>query len=168
MKNSLKFLCISLSLCLSFIVNSCAKDVIDALTPLKPGEMQATVSGSNAAQFFATNTQVTDNNVTYFIVASVRKFDNSDDSLVIHILIPKRTAPYTIDVGTDPTATVDYCVNTPSSCITYRATLNSGSVTVKVSDTSPTLQGTFSGTLRDLTGGSGSVTMTDGGFNANF
>ena len=171
-KKLLKFICLSaLIVSLSISLNSCGKDILDGETALKSGEMQATVSGSGqgTGHFYATDAHVIDGGVaaTYFIAATVKDQNNSD-SLVIHILIPKLpTVPYTIDVAKDPTAVVDYCVNTASACITYQSKLNKGSAVVKITELTPNVQGTFSGTLTS-DDGSTSVTFTNGGFNASF
>jgi hypothetical protein len=153
-----------------FTFLSGCQNAVTPITPLKPGEMQATVSGTGingADQFYATNAQVTDGTSTYFIFASVKAQDNSD-SLTIHILVPKQPdIPYTVTVANDNVAVVDYCVTTQSGCITYRSKQNAGSVVVKITDISPTVQGTFSGTL-PADPGSGGVTISNGAFDASF
>jgi len=149
---------------LSLFVSGCGPNSIIPDVPLKAGEMQATVNGGD---FFASDVQVTDGTTTYFIAASIKDKNNSD-SVVIHILVPKQTTlPYTINVGQDDVAVIDYCITTPNACITSRAKKGVGSGTVKITDVSPTVQGTFSGTLPSETG-SGSVTITNGAFNASF
>ena len=170
-KHLLNFACITaLIISLSISLSSCGKDILGGDTPLKSGETQVTVSGTGqgTGHFYATNTQVTEGSSTYFIVASVRSATN-EDSLVIHILIPKQaTAPYTVDVKSDATAVVDYCVTTSTgTCVTYRSKQGVGTATVKVTDISSNVQGTFSGTLQ-ADNGATSITFSSGGFNASF
>jgi hypothetical protein len=150
-------------LCLDF--EGCGPNATNPFTPLKSGEIQATISG--LGQFYATDAQVTEGPTTYFIAASL-KDKNGNDSLVIHILVPKQTTlPYTIDVSNDDVAVMDYCITTSNGCVTYQTKKSVGSGTVKITDVSPTVQGTFSGTLPAETG-SGSVTISNGAFNASF
>lgn len=146
-------------------ISGCSPNAVVPITPLEPGEFQATISG--LGQFYATHAQVTDGPTTYFIAATV-KDKAGNDSLVIHILVPKQaTLPYTINVSNDDVAVMDYCITTSNGCITYQAKKSVGSGTVKITDVSPTVQGTFSGTLPAETG-SGSVTISNGAFNASF
>jgi hypothetical protein len=130
---------------------------------LKEGEMDATVSGLGS--FFASNTLV-DNTTIYDILATI---DN--DSLQIRIIVTKEAlVPYTIDVSTDDNSKITYCVlQSNGSCNTYSAdklTANS-SGQIKITSLTPTLQGTFSGTLQQI-GGSGSVTISNGAFNGSY
>ena len=168
-KNLIAVLFVSLS---SIFINSCKNDILNTITPLKAGEMQATVSGSSGAgNFFAADTRVIEGTSTYNIVGS-EKDEKNNDSLTFTIYIPKlSTPPYTVNVSTDPTAVVTYCVVdlATQTCVNYQAKLNIGSMVVKVTDVAQNanIQGTFSGTLQATTG-SGSVTISDGAFNASY
>ena len=168
MKNTtFRFLTIAVMI-MTLFIEGCKNNGIDLpTTPLKAGELQATISPFGP--FYATDCQVTDGGVanTYFVAASV-KDQNNNDSLVIHILIPKKTPPYTIDVQNDDVAVMDYCITTATACITYQSKKGIGSASVKITDaTASNVQGTFSGTL-PLESGTGSVTISSGEFNASF
>src|SRR2546423_2668917 len=126
MKNiGLRFFAVAAVLMMLF-VSGCKNNGIDLpVTPLKSGEIQATISPFGP--FYATDCTVIDGGVanTYFIAATI-KDEQGKDSLVIHILIPKRDSSYTVNVQTDDVAVMDYCITTSSACITYRAKKNVG------------------------------------------
>ena len=168
-KNYIRFLTITLVFAaFVFTIASCNPATNAPIIPLKSGEFQATVTPFG--QFFATDAHATDGGgaMTYFIAASI-KDAAKNDSIVIHILVPKQTTlPYSIDVASDPIAVLDYCITTNNGCITYRAKQNVGSGTVQITTVSSTsVQGNFSGTL-PAESGSGSATISGGSFNASF
>ena len=165
-KNYVKLLVVTLLFAaFVFTIASCNSGTNPPITPLKSGEIQATVTPFG--QFFASDTHVTEGPTTYFIAASI-KDKNNIDSVVLHILVPKQTTlPYSIDVASDPVAVLDYCITTNNGCITYRAKQNVGSGTVRITDVSPNVKGSFSGTLPAETG-SGSAAISSGDFNASF
>ncbi len=146
----------------AFVISSCSPNSTTPEIPLKSDEMDATISGFGT--FDALNTQVA-NNSLYDIRGSL---DN--DSLVVEITVSKQIlVPYTIDVSADDFSSITYSVDPNGFGKTYAASkLNSGSSgQIKITSTSPNLEGTFSGTLV-LIGGSEIVTITNGAFNATY
>jgi hypothetical protein len=149
----------------SFIFTGCP----DPLKPddgLGPNEMR--VTASTEGQIFATVEQVTTSGTVYQIHAvDPEALTNGD--VVIDIVVPKKaTVPYTVTVGSDADAVLSYCLElTSGTCTTYEAKAGSGSGTITITEISPELKGTFSGTL-PLIGGSGSRSLTSGEFRASF
>jgi hypothetical protein len=167
-KNTGKFLFLFSFIALTFI--GCGKDIIDALTPLKPGEMRVTVSTFGV--FDATNAHVIDGGIDpkYSLKASVKTADGLNDSVVIDIVIPKKAVtPYTVDF-TDATSLMNYCItHEDGSCTNYRVQSGkgTGTLTVKSVTDNDNIQGTFSGTFESISS-SGTITVSGGEFYATF
>jgi hypothetical protein len=138
--------------------------------PLQPGggigPNEVHVSASTEGQIFASVDNVLSGGSTYQIHAvDAGAITNGD--VVIDIVVPKRaTVPYTVSVGSDNDAVLNYCLELSSgACTTYKAEKGSGSGTITITEISPEIKGTFSGTL-PLVGGAGSRTLTSGEFRA--
>ena len=146
------------------------QNAVAPIIPLKPGEMQATVSGFGT--FYTTNAHAIDggSNSIYSIHASVRTADGLNDSVVFDFNFTKLTiTPYTVDFS-DPISYMNYCItHTDGSCSNYRVENGTGSGILKVTSitANDNIQGTFSGTFQSTTG-SGNITVTDGEFYASF
>jgi hypothetical protein len=146
------------------------QNAVTPIIPLKPGEMQATVSGFGT--FYTTNAHAIDggSNSTYSIHASVKTADGLNDSVVFDFNFTKLTiTPYTVDF-TDPISYMNYCItHTDGSCSNYRVENGTGSGILKVTSitANDNIQGTFSGTFQSTTGG-GNITVTGGEFYASF
>jgi len=149
------------------LLSGCSPNSTTPDVPLKVGEMSANVSGFGS--FFASNAVASDNS-SYDVLASL-KDQNNNDSVAIRMTITKQVlTPYTIDVSQDDNSKITFCeLQSNGTCITYSADkLTTGSSgQIKITSISPSLQGTFSGTLKQV-GGLGSVTITNGAFNAGF
>ena len=138
--------------------------------PLKPdggiGVDEVRFTASTEGQIFASVEQLLTGGSTYQIHA-VDADAISSGNVVIDIVVPKKaTVPYTVTVGTDDAAVLSYCLElTSGTCTTYEAKKNTGSGTITITQISPEVQGTFSGTL-PLIGGAGTRTLTSGEFRA--
>lgn len=157
-----KFLLILL-VSVSFIFTGCP----DPLLPdggIGPGEVRVTASGEG--QIFANVDNVISSGSTYQIHA-VDGDAITEGDVIIDIVVPKKaTVPYTVTVGTDADAVLSYCLElTSGACTTYKAESGSGSGTITITQITPDILGTFSGTL-PLIGGSGTRTLTSGEFRA--
>ena len=134
---------------------------------LSVGEMNALISG---ASFRAVNsaTQSGANNTVILKASIPLQSNKTRDSVSVSMIIPtSRIPPYSIDVSTDPSALINYCiVSYPSAnCINFQAKKGIGSGTINITSLSTNIEGTFSGTLPS-TSGTGSVTISGGAFNA--
>ncbi len=134
---------------------------------LAVGEMDATVSGTS---FKSTNGKALNGTLTVTVKASLKKQNNVNlDSVSITMVIAKQgIVPYTIDLATDASSQVTYCIVNPSSgtCATsYTAKKGIGSGTITVTSNTPIIEGVFNGILPEV-GGSGSLTITGGSFKA--
>jgi hypothetical protein len=146
-------------LVVSTILSGCGAVASEPIIPLKADEMQADLNPGGS--FDATNTTANAGSGSYHVHASM-----ANDSVVIDLNFTQQSIlPYT--VHTDSISTdlnyINYCITQSSGCKNYHSTLNSGSITI--SSVSPTVQGTFSGTLT-LTNGGSKVTISNGAFNA--
>jgi len=153
---------------ISLTLSGCSPNSVSPIIPLKAGELSATVSGLGS--FFADRNTVADTTTSsYHIHASMQNKDNND-SLVIDLLVSRKDPPpYSNDVSTDGYAKIAYCIIKPDgSCKNYSADkLGGGAGQIGIASLYPTLQGTFSGSLQ-LVGGSESVSISDGRFNADY
>ena len=134
-------------------------------TQLLVGEMDASVSG---ASFYATNATSIKNGSSVILKASILQKKINHDSVSISLIIPTSgIPPYSIDVSTDVTSLINYCmVSYPSgNCINYQAKKGIGSGTINITSLSPNIEGTFFGVLPHVSG-SDSVTITFGKFKA--
>ncbi|MDP4221115.1 MAG: hypothetical protein Q8916_12710 [Bacteroidota bacterium] len=148
-------------------IQGCSPNATNPFTELKTGELNATVSGIGS--FYATNAYADSSGITYHVHASMLD-TNKVDSLVVDLLVLRKTpVPYTEDVTSDINNIITFCIVNQNGCNTYTARQGNGnsSGTIKITSISPTLQGTFSGTVV-LVGGSETRTITNGEFNAAY
>jgi hypothetical protein len=131
---------------------------------LKAWHTSFTIGGLGT--FYSRNGNTTTTDSVSFLSASLVD-RNDNDSIIIHILVRKIIpVPYVIEVATDKSSEVAYCIVQPNSlCKTYFAKNGIGSVTIKITSFFPKLQGTFSGNLQ-LDGGSETISVTNGEFSA--
>ena len=131
------------------------------------GEMDATISGTSFKSVNAATKAGASN--TIVLKASVPLQSNKTrDSVSLTMIIPtSATPPYSIDISNDANALINYCiVSYPSgNCNSFQAKKGVGSGTIKITNLSTTIEGTFSGTLPS-TSGAGSVTINGGAFKA--
>jgi hypothetical protein len=159
-----KFLLLLL-ISVSFVFTGCP----DPLQPdggLGTNELRATAT--TEGQIFANVEQLVSSGSTYQIHA-VDADAISNGDVVIDIVVPKKaTVPYSITVGSDADAVLSYCLElTTGACTTYEAKSGTGSGTITITEISPEVKGTFSGTL-SLIGGGGTRTLSSGEFRASF
>ncbi|MEP7234075.1 MAG: hypothetical protein ABI778_02150 [Ignavibacteriota bacterium] len=134
---------------------------------MKTGEMTASITGTGT--FFSSDATAQSGSTTYDVRATVKNNLNVD-SLIIQLKVPKQTlVPYTVDLSVDNNANITYCIFRSNACDSYVADkITSGSSgQIRITSTSPNLEGTFSGTLAQV-GGSKSVSISNGEFNAGF
>ena len=127
------------------------------------GEMDAAVNG---VSFKAINGTTIKSGSSVVLKASLLKKNSNRDSVSISMIIPTQgTLPYSIDVSTDPSSLIKYCMISylSGNCINYQTKKGIGSGTIYITSLSPNIEGTFSGTLPQA-GGTGSVTITGGAF----
>jgi len=134
---------------------------------LAVGEMDATVGSS---PFKSINGKAINGTTTVTVKASLKKQGNTSlDSVSITMIIGKQGAfPYTIDLASDASSQITFCVVNPSSgtcASSFTAKNGSGSGKITITNLTPIIEGTFSGTLPEV-GGSGSLTITNGSFKA--
>lgn len=145
-------------------IEGCSPNSTIPITPLKTGEVTATISGLGS--FYSTNAFAdSSSNVTYHMRATIP--GATTDSIVIDVVVTKKfPVGYTVDVSNDNFSSISYCiVQKDGTCKNYKAQNGSGSGSIRVTDISPTFQGSFSGTLQ-LVGGTETVSISGGGFNA--
>jgi|SRR5688572_10635038 len=162
-----KFLLILL-VSVSFIFTGCP----DPLQPdgggLAPGEMNVTASVEG--NFFATDAIADGSGSTYLVKATIPTTfpGNVNGHIEITLELPKNTPPYTVNVASTSGALIEYCLEESATvCTIFNAKQGTGSGTIHITSISPYLEGTFSGTLSQV-GGSGSRTLSNGEFKAEF
>ncbi len=135
--------------------------------PVNVNELQSEVTGEGF--FSAADGQAKDQGSYYAVLAS-ESFQMGSRS--INVIVPKQTSvPYTVNVGSDPVAVLSYDVS--SDNVTHKqfyAQQGVGSGTITVTQVTPTLEGSFSGTLWQVpNAGADTVrTLASGQFNASF
>ena len=105
-------------------------------------------------------------NATFYSVLANAK--HGTDNIAINIIVPiQNTVPYTVDVASDPVAIIGYQIGTKGQ---YAAQKNFGSGTITITQVSPTIVGTFHGTvwLSPAAGSDTTRVLADGQFNAPF
>ena len=140
---------------------------ITATNGLQIGETDATINGGI---FKVLDTKTIKSALTVTVTATLpKKTDATLDSVQLTLVIPIQGGlPYTIDVPTDINgALINYCIKQyPGGfCNSYKAAKGTGSGTITITNLTPIIEGTFSGTL-PFSGGSGSLTITGGAFKA--
>ncbi len=152
---------------LMFIVASCNQSN-PVVPPLSGNEVQASITGEG---FFNATDALGYDSVTFYYVYATETFQSGLRSVTL--TIPKQsTVPYTVTVGSDPVGTISYTLapSNTSGPQYFAAPHGVGSGLITVTQISPTLEGSFSGTLWQLPpSGSDTVrTITNGQFNAAF
>jgi hypothetical protein len=136
--------------------------------PLALNEMQATSSGEG--DFLSNNAVADSSNGTYNVIATMSI--SGGGSLTINVIVPKEASlPYQVDVASNQDALIGYCLNpTGSQCNEYEAGNGIGSGQITITQISPSLMGTFRGTLWQTpsSGTDTTRTISDGQFNAPF
>jgi hypothetical protein len=136
--------------------------------PLALNEMQAT--SSREGDFLSNNAVADSSKGTYDVIATMAI--NGGGSITIEVSVPKQTSlPYQVDVASNQDALIGYCLNpTGSQCNEYQAGNGIGSGQVTITQVSPSLMGTFRGTLWQIPNSGTDTTrsVTDGQFNAPF
>ena len=156
------------ALLLLLFIGGCATTIVDpGATPLNAGELLAetTVEGT----FDAADAKAIDS-VTYYSVLATVTFKSGQRN--INLIIPKQASvPYTVDVATSSIATIAYCVSPDNvSCMQFFAKAGTGSGSITITQLTPTLKGSFNGTLVLLPkiGNDTIRTVSSGEFNATF
>jgi hypothetical protein len=132
--------------------------------PLNVNEVQASVS---AEGFFSATDALAYDSVNFYYVYATEKLQSGTRSVTL--TIPKKTTlPYSVTVGSDPIATISYSLLPGTSDTHYFAEPGIGSGSITVTQISPTLIGSFSGTLWQLpASGTDTIrTISGGEFNA--
>lgn len=145
---------------MSLVSADCNPDIDPGLGP---NEMKA--SSNVEGSFFASD--ATARSLVAYTVDATMPYAPISGDLKITLNIPKNvTLPYTVNV-TSSDAVINYCLESANTCTNFRASKNGGSGTITVTAISPYLEGTFSGTLEQVGGGTSRV-INSGEFKAGF
>jgi predicted small lipoprotein YifL len=140
------------------------------LGPVLPPAGVNTLQASVTEGFFSAADARAKDQGTYYAILGTQSYQSGQRS--INIVVPKQTTvPYTITVNTDAVAVISYYVSADNvSSKQYLTQKGQGSGTITITQITPTVIGSFSGTLslKPASGTDTVRTVTGGSFNASF
>ena|SRR5579872_2634379 len=145
------------------IASGCNNGITNPTTTQNPGTLYAYLPDGTEV-LAQSGTQYTSDGVNYIITATdnVSGDANEGDELTITVPIGG-SLPYSVSAPPDATTEVGFYDADPQNPLQYKANYAVGSCTVTITQTAPTLQGTFQAITVNTPD---TVVLTNGSFNA--
>ena len=153
------------SIAMLLVLSSCNGNITNPMAPLNPGSLTADIQ-QDGTSFISSNATVDNSQSGFYSIVAVQD-QGVGPANEVHIRVPAEVSvPYTISAPPDNSA--DFIYYDVNRNLNYEANADQGSFTITITQTSPTLEGSFSAQTVCNSVADSVRTLVNGVFNASY